>query len=883
MRMPASAPSGVSQPAPRRAAVPLFLQTTKAVSQRDPGQKSAGTVGLAENASGFRLGGWRVLALGFVAAGFATTGWGATATSGKTAPATTQAAKITGPAADFADVKASAVYFRQNIQPILENRCYECHGDGIARGDLSLDRLAENPAAPGHEQKWWQVLRMIRAGIMPPADETPLTAEEKDQVASWVKYGPLRNDSVNPAPGRVAARRLNRVEYRNTIRDLMKVDFDTATEFPPDDTVEGFDNNAEALTISSMLMDKYLKAAETIVNRAIPKSPTESREVAALGPVLFTTGSHENLRLYSAPTDKGPAVKADELQARYRYFFPRDPPSSLEARRIYAREILENFSFRAYRRPVDPQTVDRLVQLAEMTFGQPDGRFEDGIARAITAVLASPRFLFRAEGEGIAQPGQSYALVNEYSLASRLSYLLWSSMPDDALLALAKKGELRKNFSAQVKRMVEDSRSEQFVSNFAGQWLQARDVMTIQIDAAAALGVAPNFGGGRGAGAAAGAAVPGAGTPRRVQFTPELRRAMRSETELVFDKIMREDRSVAEFLSSRYTFLNQTLAEHYGIDGVAGPEMRLVSLPEDSPRGGVLTQGTVLVVSSNPTGTSPVKRGLFILENILGTPPPPPPPDISPLENARRSVSGRVPTNREVLEIHRANPACASCHQRMDPLGFAFENFSALGTWRDREPLPLPARGRGGPGNAGRGNGAPANLAPRQVRGAAPAAAPVQTLPGDPAGVAVAAAAAAGEGNAAVPRAAPTEAPAAPAAPLPPPAPEGPLIVATGTLVTGEHFNGVRELKQILVTRYRTDFYRCLTEKLLTYALGRGVDYHDVETVDRIVADLEKNDGRFTALLHGVVNSAPFQRQEIPDGEKSQPLTSAAPARTVLR
>ncbi|MEO7799153.1 MAG: DUF1587 domain-containing protein, partial [Opitutaceae bacterium] len=264
-----------------------------------------------------------------------------------------EASRAAGSSSAFADAKASAVYFRQHILPILENRCYECHGDGAAKGKLSFEELAEDLSKPGHEEKWWQVLRMVRAGIMPPADDPRPTQEEKEKLAHWVKYGPLSNDPVNPAPGRVAARRLNRAEYRNTIRELMRVDFDTATEFPPDDSKEGFDNNSEVLTISAMLMDKYLKAAETIVNRAIPKSPTESREVAPVGPVLFTTGSHENTRLYAAPANSGPVLKAEELEAKYRYFFPRDPPASLEGRRAYAREILENFTARAYRRPVD--------------------------------------------------------------------------------------------------------------------------------------------------------------------------------------------------------------------------------------------------------------------------------------------------------------------------------------------------------------------------------------------------------------------------------------------------------------------------------------------------------------------------------------------------
>lgn len=840
MQMPASKPCGMPTPLRAGARDSLSL-VTRAAPAGHPGQQRTVAARDGIGGSAFRFRAWRRFSLGLIASSCVATGWAAAATPAKAAPVS--------PTPALANASTSTSYFRQSILPILESRCYDCHGNGLAKGELSLEELVADPTTPGYEGKWWQVMRMVRAGIMPPAAEAQPTAEEKDKLAHWVKYGPLRNDSIDPAPGRVAARRLNRVEYRNTIRDLMGVDFDTTAEFPPDDTVHGFDNNAEALTISPMLMDKYLKAAETVVNRAIPKSPTESREVASLGPVLFTTGSHENMRLYTAPTATGPGAKEEEIAARYRRFFPRTPPASVEERRTYAREILENFTARAYRRPVDPATIDRLVQMAETAYGQPGGRFEDGIARAATAVLASPRFLYRAEGDGIAQPGKSYALVDDYALASRLSYFLWSSTPDDTLLDLAKKGELRQNLSAQVKRMVEDARAEQFVSNFAGQWLQARDVMTIPIDANVALGIAPNFGG-RGAGAGA-AVAPGAPAPRRVQFNADLRRAMRSETELLFNKIMREDRSVAEFIDSRYTFLNQALAEHYGIEGVEGTEMRLVNLPDDSPRGGVLTQGTVLVVSSNPTGTSPVKRGLFILENILGTPPPPAPPDIAPLDAARRSVTDRVPTSREVLEIHRANPACASCHARMDPLGFAFENFSAVGTWRDREPLP-PARGRGGRG----GPGAAGANAGGRGRGAAPAGA-------EPAAVAAATA-------------------ERPATPPPPPA-EGPLIVATGTLVTGESFDGVRELKKILITKYRGEFYHCLAEKMLTYALGRTVDHHDVETVDRIVADLEKHDGRFSALLQGVINSTPFQRQPLPDREISTSPVDAAPGRTVLR
>jgi hypothetical protein len=340
-------------------------------------------------------------------------------------------------------------------------------------------------------------------------------------------------------------------------------------------------------------------------------------------------------------------------------------------------------------------------------------------------------------------------------MASRLSYFLWSSMPDQELFDLAERGELRKNIGAQVKRLLADGRSEAFIENFAGQWLQARDVEGVSINARAVF--------------------QREGNNRRFDFERSLRLAMRRETELFFGDVMRENRSLIELLDSDYTFLNQELAEFYGIPDVKGRDMRRVNLPEGSPRGGILTQGTVLAVTSNPTRTSPVKRGMFILENILGTPPPPPPPDIPELEEAEREFKDREPTMREMMEAHRKNPLCHSCHARMDPLGLALENFNALGLWRETERKQ-----------------------------------PIDT---------------------------------------------------SGKLITGEAFEGIQDLKRILANERRVDFYRCLAEKLLTYALGRGLEYHDVHSVDQIVARLQAEEGRSSALLMGVIESAPFQRR----------------------
>ncbi len=484
----------------------------------------------------------------------------------------------------------------------------------------------------------------------------------------------------------------------------------------------------------------------------------------------------------------------------YERFFTKETPTSASARRQYAREILEPFVQKAYRRPVDAKTVDRLVTLAESTYTQKGKEFEQGIGQAMVAVLASPRFLFREESAEQGG-GKVHPLVDEYALASRLSYFFWSSMPDDELLRLAAEKKLRTNLPEQTKRIMADRKSEAFVRNFVGQWLQTRDIETVQIDARQVLSreaaADPDFEKRRlrfrelrdkdeasltpeekkemeEMRASFGRRF-GRGGPR-AELTGDLRRAMRQETEKTFDYVIRENRSLLELLDSDYTFLNEKLARHYGLTNlnVTGDEMVLVKLPADSPRGGVITHGSVLAVTSNPTRTSPVKRGLFILDNILGTPPPPPPPDIPALEDFGRGRGGEG-TLRQTLEKHRADAKCASCHNRMDPLGLAFENFNAMGQWRDFE--------------------------------------------------------------------------------------RGQTVDAGGQLVSGEKFTGARELKQILVTQHRDAFHRCFVEKLLTYALGRGLDWRDESTMDLLLAKLTAHEGRLRDLLRSVVESDAFLRR----------------------
>ncbi len=752
---------------------------------------------------------------------------------------------------------AAKMRFSDQVRPILEQYCYGCHGMGSKKGGVSLDTFADDAAAVGVPELWHSVLKNVRTGIMPPPGKPKPSAVDFKTLEQWIKRDAFRADSNEPDPGRVTLRRLNRVEYRNTIRDLMGIDFRTDEEFPADDSGYGFDNIGDVLTISPLLLEKYVQAAEVIVAKAVPT-------VSWAVPVRVMTGSEfrgdngargERMTYYKeakvaqtykakhdgtyrlnveievdgnfdpepgkcrfrfaaddreliseeflwhdnqtfkyefthnwkagdhrlvfdltplSPPDKkrtkldmmvhavtvtGPTEREHrERPKNWDRFFWQEDPGTAEGRHHYARAILRKFATMAFRRPVDERVLDRLVTIAQANLQQAGKTVEEGVGPAMVVVLASPRFLFRLEGAEPIANGKEIAPLDEYSLASRLSYFLWSTMPDDELIRLAARGELRKDLSAQVKRMLADARSQALVENFTGQWLEVRDVQHFPIQARTILR--------------------NDGLPRKTDAeVGTLRRLMKRETEMVFAHVLREDRSVLEFLDSDYTFANEALAKHYGIPDVKGSDFRRVRLAENSPRGGLLTQAAVLMITSNPNRTSPVKRGQFILENFLGSPTPPPPPDIPPLEEVRRGIKGHEPTVREVMAIHRTNALCASCHARMDPLGLALENFNALGMWRETE----------------------------------------RKQP----------------------------------------------IDASGELLSGQAFKNVRDLKKILKGDLRRDFYRCLTEKLLTYALGRGLDYHDVETVDQIIARLERNDGRFSAVLMGIIESSPFQKRRV--------------------
>lgn len=814
--------------------------------------------------------------------------------------------------------------FHQQIEPLLVKYCYDCHGDGVSKGQVAFDEFESPAALLARRELWRNALRNVRAGLMPPDDGgLHPEPEEIERLTNWIKHDVFRIDPANPDPGRVTARRLNRVEYRNTIRDLMGIDFNSEVEFPPDDSGNGFDNNGDVLTLSPLLLEKYLAAAETIVDRAVPKVARVVRESVATGRDFrgeggqgngerlnarqparvsrtFTVEQSDRYRLViewevrgsfdfdpsrcrlicrvdgeerlvedivwhegkslrheydltwapgphtvafeveplppvdrpaprvppansaaaspangprmalpnETPNAKGAApaaaavpapsktrveVRIVSVQVRgplspkfwvatknHGRFFPDGPaPEEPGARDRYAAKVLRRFATQAFRRPVAEAKVQQLVEIARSVYAPGDKTFEEGVGRAMMAVLASSRFLFRLDEPHPADTEKAFARIDDYTLASRLSYFLWSTMPDADLFRLAERGELRDALPAQVTRMLRDTKAQAFVRSFTGQWLQARDVEFVPINARVVLG--PNAPKNR---------------EGRIEFDGEMRKLMRSETEMVFDHVIRGDRSVLELIESDYTFLNSRLAAHYGVPGVEGDQLRLVQLPPDSPRGGVLTQGTVLAVTSNPTRTSPVKRGLFILDNILGTPPPPPPPDIPALEEAKDKIAGHEPRLSEMLALHRADKRCNSCHARMDPLGLAFENFNALGGWRDREAQQP--------------------------------------------------------------------------------------IDASGQLVTGETFANVRELKHVLAHDRRTDFYRCLTEKFLTYALGRGLEDYDTHTVDQIAERLERTGGRMSTLLMGVIESVPFQKQRT-QKYLAHAISPAMPSSTVVQ
>jgi cytochrome c553 len=516
------------------------------------------------------------------------------------------------------DAPVDPLSFDRSISPLLSQYCYRCHGEQKTKGDVNLQR-DENPLMiADHRHTWSTALKMLRAGEMPPEKAKQPSTEERERLIAFVdRTINVIDCSQITEPGRPAFRRLNRVEYDNTIRALFHLDLAPAKSFAPDGSSYGFDNISDALSISPLQVEQYFQAADQILDAAFK----DHRALTAL-----------------------------DLH----------PPSPGMDPRQGARTAITAFARRAFRKPVDGDTVERLLAIFDVAMKQ-KGNYLIAMRAALKAMLVSPRFLIRIE-DADAHAAGPYA-VGDDDLACRLSYFLWSSPPDDELMRLADDKRLHEPavLAQQVHRMMADARSAALAENLFGQWLQLRAFADHRPDAQA---------------------FPG--------FTPSLRRAMSDEASLFLAEMVHADRPLTDLLDANYTFLNQELAAHYGISGVSGSEMRRVAL-SDHRRGGVMTMGAILILTATPTRSNIPRRGNYILGTLLGMPPPPPPADVPKLMAA---ADGKQHTLREMLQIHRTNPECAACHAKMDPLGFALENYDAVGRWIEtQDGRPIDASG----------------------------------------------------------------------------------------------------------------------------------------------------------------------------------------------
>ncbi|MFT5240348.1 MAG: hypothetical protein ACI9X0_001321 [Kiritimatiellia bacterium] len=738
------------------------------------------------------------------------------------------------------------VRFDTHVQPLLESYCYDCHGDDKTKADLNLEAFFTIEEVLADKKLWNHVSQNITQHVMPPKEKRAPTLAERDVITQWIDQTLYKIDPDKPDPGHVTLRRLNRAEYNNTIRDLVGIDFRPAKDFPADDTGYGFDNIGDVLSLSPLLMNQYFTAAGEVMDRAFisdiktnsftpyPSSTVRvAREIGLAQKdqvILWSNGEatilhdfkldgkyelkarvwadhageedprieihYTNIgvtsRAIKGTSDAPQDIKVNFIARRGEntvsisfindyyvqeadgrpeadsniYFDsleihgPVDlPPGRREARqrilteapdsnsprkqRAAAERIIENFASRAFRRPLSRGQRADLITIYDDVRRDGDD-FESGIKQACRAVLISPNFLFRGDVEPSRRRASKVHPIDEYALASRLSYFLWSSMPDDELFALAKQKDLRDTLDAQISRMLADQRAESLVGNFMGQWLQFRDL----------LNKAPDE------------------RTYAEFYRKRIRSSMLKETRETVRYIIKHNRSVLELLDAPYTFLNEALAAHYDIPGVSGDEFRRVEL-NSNRRGGLLRQGSIMLLTSYPKRTSPVKRGNWILENILGTPPPPAPGDVPSLEKNEK-IDHNV-SFREKLAIHRDNPSCTSCHAMMDPIGLAFEHYDPVGAWRDTD------------------------------------------------------------GKAA--------------------------IDTSGQLSTGEAFVDADALIQILTTTKKDQFVRTMANRMLTFAIGRGLEYYDRSALDQICADTAQNGYTFSAMVRAVVRSVPFQKQ----------------------
>jgi hypothetical protein len=793
---------------------------------------------------------------------------------GRAQQAGAPAAAVPAPPAGGASQPAVIGPTSQAQQAVIQKYCIGCHNEKVKSGGLALSTL-DLARVSKDADPWEHVIRKVRTGAMPPVGRPRPDKATAEGLVTYLETELDRSAAENPNPGRPSLQRLNRSEYRNAVRDLLAVEIDAASMLPADVAGYGFDNNADALTLSPALTERYLGAAARISQMALGRPrglptpetffvptdrdqgkrvsddlplgsrgglavryyfPSEGDYVFELRPKESGAGGGfegitaevhqvdaelDNVKVWSG-TLGGPEFARgrggdadsygvdrtqkilDSLKFRVHvkpglhlvqvYFVAktsayvedlfdpslrRDPyragngepklssltitgpqpdtalvTDSPSRRRLLictpavkteeaacARKIVSTLARRAYRRPVTED--DLQVPLASYRDGASRGGFEAGIEMAVRSILVSPKFLFRLEAQPAEVAANTPYRVSDLDLASRLSFFLWSSIPDDELLDVAVKKTLHKPdvMLHQVRRMIADERSQALVDNFAGQWLHIRNVAGHQPSPEVLF-----------------------------HYDDNLRIAFERETQLLFESIIRENRSVIDILDADYTFLNERLAKHYGIPGVFGERFRRVSLPADSPRRGLLGKGSILMSTSYANRTSPVIRGKWILENIFGAPPPPPPPNVPLLKDERDPR--KVLPMREQMAAHRANPVCASCHAQMDQLGFALENFDAIGEWRDIYA-------------------------------------------------------------------------------------SGARVDASAQLPDGTKFNGPAELRTVLL-KHSDEFLTTMTEKLLTYALGRGLEASDIPAVRKIKREAAADNYRFASLIQGVVTSTPF-------------------------
>lgn len=753
---------------------------------------------------------------------------------------------LQAPHALFAQSKA-ADPIAPEILELLETHCFGCHGNKDPDAGLDLQHFRTVGSVRFEREIWEKVLRRVAAGSMPPVDAGEVPEAEREQLARWVDSALHDIDCSDSAqPGHMTIRRLNRHEYRNTILDLLKVDFATADSFPGDDAGYGFDNIGDVLSLPPVLMEKYLAAAEAISREVIPapedsipvENPLELSQWQVAGEVnglhdglaFYTTGeatfahearaawegsvrirvvgfqagdeacrmtlyvdkkkvrswtirNHEQQETVEAPLKLNRGKRTFRLVFENDFYDPAAPegkrdrnlvvkgvallgegeataevgpaqknfcfvtPADRSEEEAAARKILSVWASRFFRRPASAAEADRLVQVYREA--RSDGSsYQQSLQYGLQAILVSPKFLYKVERpapvDGTPQP------LNSFEMATNLAFFLWHAGPDEALLKTAMQQDLQDEavLQREVLRMMADPRHDRMIGSFVSQWLQLRALER--------------------------------STPDPVQYPGvdrQLLDDMSEESVLFCREIFRSDRNLLELLSADFTIVNQRLAKHYGLTGIPAGEPGFIQVSlTDSPRRGLLTHGSILTVTSNPNRTSPVKRGRWILENILGEPPPPALPDIMPLE--QQELKG---TLRQRMEQHRADPSCASCHSVMDPLGFALENFDGVGRWRTEE--------------------------------------------------------------------------------------DGQPIDASGELPSGEVFDGAVGLLEILQQEKKDKFLRCLTEKMLIYALGRGLRYQDQCAVNEIQAQLEASGFRYSALIHGIVQSKPFRQRQANSGE----------------